>query len=364
MIETPQERVSRWLKNPLVDLADTEIREAIRALLVSEHQARDVAGGAQQRVLDLKAERDALQRRVDVAWITARDWRIRAEQAEAGSERLRRLNDDQRISDAQTYTAVLVKLKAERDALSEELGEVLFERDALRDKLSSVTEDYLKERNAATAAEAERDALRLDLAEACRGAAVLARERNEAQGERDALRAEAREHSERAQHFMRRMDKAEAALRIIAGEAQCVDNLMSNVEVARAALRDTAPAEEPEPEMWRCIECGETFDGPRVSHGLDAHAPGCTGSCDGSCPIQVECGPVERLPAPAEGPHCPHGNPPGSARDCACRTEERHWQDDADPNPGRAQAAYQAEQARVAEGTVGGVSTISPWRKP
>ena len=177
-------------------------------------------------------------------------------------------------------------------------------------------------------------------------------------------RAEAREHSERAQHFMRRMDKAEAALRIIAGEAQCVDNLMSNVEVARAALRDTAPAEEPEPEMWRCIECGETFDGPRVSHGRDAHAPGCTGSCDGSCPIQVECGPVERLPAPAEGPHCPHGNPPGSARDCACRTEERHWQDDADPNPGRAQAAYQAEQARVAEGTVGGVSTISPWRKP
>ena len=44
--------------------------------------------------------------------------------------------------------------------------------------------------------------------------------------------------------------------------------------------------------------------------------------------------------------------------------EERHWQDDADPRPGRAQAAYQAEQARVAEGTVGGVSTISPWRKP
>ena len=44
--------------------------------------------------------------------------------------------------------------------------------------------------------------------------------------------------------------------------------------------------------------------------------------------------------------------------------EERHWQDDAEPQPDRAQAAYQAERARVAEGTVGGVSTLSPWRKP
>ena len=33
-----------------------------------------------------------------------------------------------------------------------------------------------------------------------------------------------------------RAETAEAALRIIAGEAQCADNLMSNVEVARAAL--------------------------------------------------------------------------------------------------------------------------------
>jgi len=35
-----------------------------------------------------------------------------------------------------------------------------------------------------------------------------------------------------------RAETAEAALRIIAGEAQCADNLMSNVEVARAALRE------------------------------------------------------------------------------------------------------------------------------
>jgi len=33
MSETPQERVSRWLNDPLVDLADTEIREAIQAVL-------------------------------------------------------------------------------------------------------------------------------------------------------------------------------------------------------------------------------------------------------------------------------------------------------------------------------------------
>jgi hypothetical protein len=26
--------------------------------------------------------------------------------------------------------------------------------------------------------------------------------------------------------------------------------------------------------------------------------------------------------------------------------EQRHWQNDADPNPGRAQAAYQAERER------------------
>ena len=43
MIETPQERVSRWLKNPLVDLADTEIREAIRAVLAEVVRLRKIA---------------------------------------------------------------------------------------------------------------------------------------------------------------------------------------------------------------------------------------------------------------------------------------------------------------------------------
>jgi len=89
-------------------------------------------------------------------------------------------------------------------------------------------------------------------------------------------------------------------------------------------------------------------------------------------------------------PGCPHGSPAGSARDCACNepdvpcnhqwvpaqfcikcglqgfpepapTLERHWQDDADHDPGRAQTAYQAEQTRVAEGTVGGIKTLNPW---
>jgi len=43
------------------------------------------------------------------------------------------------------------------------VAEVVVKLDATTDKLSSVTEDYLKERNAATAAEAERDALRAEV---------------------------------------------------------------------------------------------------------------------------------------------------------------------------------------------------------
>jgi len=43
-------------------------------------------------------ERDALQRRVDVAWLTARDWRIRAETAEAERDALR-----ERVQDMNGY---------------------------------------------------------------------------------------------------------------------------------------------------------------------------------------------------------------------------------------------------------------------
>ena len=40
---------------------DTEPADALDAVLAALHQARDVAGRAQQRVLDLEAERDALR---------------------------------------------------------------------------------------------------------------------------------------------------------------------------------------------------------------------------------------------------------------------------------------------------------------
>ena len=40
MSETPQQRVSRWLNDPLVDLADTEVREAIRAVLAELDRRR------------------------------------------------------------------------------------------------------------------------------------------------------------------------------------------------------------------------------------------------------------------------------------------------------------------------------------
>ena len=44
MSETPQQRVSRWLNDPLVDLADTEVREAIRAVLAENASVNRVAG--------------------------------------------------------------------------------------------------------------------------------------------------------------------------------------------------------------------------------------------------------------------------------------------------------------------------------
>ena len=56
-------------------------------------------------------------------------------------------------------------------------------------------------------------------------------------------------------------DLTKAALRIIAGEAQCADNLMSNVEVARAAL---APEGKPKHASY----CGD-------SRGPDPLCGGC-----------------------------------------------------------------------------------------
>jgi len=64
MSETPQERVSRWLNDPLVDLADTEVREAIRAVL-EDLRLRDIDCGCNNRVTRLEAERDALRAEVE-----------------------------------------------------------------------------------------------------------------------------------------------------------------------------------------------------------------------------------------------------------------------------------------------------------
>jgi len=120
MSETPQETLEKWLAltdrypHPTPD----HIREAIRAVLdalsrrseeweavvaalgphahpglspsesvaevVAQLRQSEVLGDqAEQELEQAEAERDTLQRRVDVAWITARDWRIRAETAEA-----------------------------------------------------------------------------------------------------------------------------------------------------------------------------------------------------------------------------------------------------------------------------------------
>ena len=237
------------------------------------------------------------------------------------------------------------KLEAERDALRgerrsllEQLGRKAAERDEL---LAEVSRSHA----AILALTGEVERLRAVLEQISGSGTVDGADARAALSEvlfeRDALRATLREIEQATEGI----PEANCALanriaRVALAEVNPADDPAADLQAMGA------PAEEPKPEMWRCVGCGETFDGPRVSHGRHAHAPGCTGSCDGSCPIQVECGPVERLPAPAEGPHCPHGNPPGSARDCACRTEKRHWQNDAEPQPGRAQAAYQAEVER------------------
>ena len=77
MIETPQERVSRWLKNPLVDLADTEIREAIRAVL------------AQPSVAICREERDKGNGGCGACALCCKEQREAKEKAEAERDALR-----------------------------------------------------------------------------------------------------------------------------------------------------------------------------------------------------------------------------------------------------------------------------------
>jgi len=229
------------------------------------------------------------------------------------------------------------------------------EAEALRDKLSSTTEDYIKERNAATAAEAERDALRAELDrpkhETLRQLADAV-ERNAAlKAERDALRAEVEEaklmasieHSgcEKAlaqmddavsvmQAQKARAERAEAALTQIAawswdsGSTPAPEVVSRIYCEARAALRDTAPVEP------------EATDGhwPDVNVGNPAPAKE---PAERWCP--VGCG--------------AHEDPgPWHQRGCA------RWRDTAPAEEKRSYAPT------VAEGTVDGVKTGNPWRKP
>jgi len=130
MSETPQQRVSRWLNDPLVDLADTEIREAIRAVLAENASVSRAAGYLSDlatwwvaKAEQAEAERDALRLACNVS---------AADLIEAG--RLCWITDDE-------YPLCAVE-------------RVVAERDTLTEKLSLVTEDYITHRNALERAEA------------------------------------------------------------------------------------------------------------------------------------------------------------------------------------------------------------------
>ena len=137
-----------------------------------------------------------------------------------------------------------------------------------------------------------------------------------------------------------------------AAEAEAALGAYARLLVRAGVLRGNSGIGGQTMTGWACAVCRRDQVSPSTAHGV---------LCDG-CRAEV----IARaaLPAPAEG-FFARGEDGQYRLDPAptAPTEERHWQDDADPSPGRAQAAYQAEQARVAEGTVGGVSTISPWRK-
>ena len=65
MSETPQETLDQWLLSDGIGVAmlgaPIEVRQAIRVVLADRVVLANLAGRAQQRVLDLEAERDALR---------------------------------------------------------------------------------------------------------------------------------------------------------------------------------------------------------------------------------------------------------------------------------------------------------------
>ena len=65
MSETPRETLDQWLLSDGIGVAmlgaPIEVRQAIRVVLADRVVLANLAGRAQQRVLDLEAERDALR---------------------------------------------------------------------------------------------------------------------------------------------------------------------------------------------------------------------------------------------------------------------------------------------------------------
>ena len=117
MSETPQQRVSRWLNDPLVDLADTEVREAIRAVLAENASVNRVAG----HLSDL------------ATW-----WVGKAGQLEAEVERLRA--EGLAIADGQI--ADRERLEAERDEWRDTARNEMAGRAAAEAALDRVTRNW------------------------------------------------------------------------------------------------------------------------------------------------------------------------------------------------------------------------------
>jgi len=236
MSETPRETLDQWLLSDGIGVAmlgaPIEVRQAIRVVLADRVVLANLAGRAQQRVLDLEAERDALRLACNV---------FAADLTEAG--RLCGIADDE-------YPLRAVeRVAAERDALREKLGE----------KGRVFSENLLMQGEEITRLRAEVGRLKTLTVSLANDVGYEYKERAE-QAE-EALRT-----------LLDKMERIEAseAYRSVWIVAQIHsgpyhgENWAVERNAARAALRDTAPS------------------------------------------------------------------------------EDRHWQNDADPNPGREQTAYQA----------------------
>jgi len=182
------------------------------------------------------------------------------------------------------------RAEAERDAAQRDLAH----QEDLTDRQRARTAEL--ERGLAEA-EAERDALRTEVAAAKDGQIEVLRENVDLQAEVERLRAALREIEETTDGIPEQ-------------------NCMIANRIARLALRgDTAPAEEKrgyaptdalgdaraEAAEPRCVRCGSRYSpGGACSRSAEG--------CQGGRGEWTVCIP----------PACPHGHPPGSARDCAC----------------------------------------------